>query len=409
MSGSARVGDRRPGTGTRGRATAGAARPRPRRLLAASGDPSDPGLMSGLPYHFALHGRRAGLLDGTATVTPPAWRVRPHKLGWNAYRALTLRGYRGYQYSRRRNERLWPGPYGAGDVILNTFQLYPRAVLEGPARRWYFVDQTLRQLFEAYGQGAQLAPDVVARTVAWEREGYARAEHVIANSRWAAASLVEDYGVEPGRVGVVLQAANVDPDAYAAWAAAHVPRPVDPEGPLRLVFVGGDWRRKGLDRLVLALGAVNRGAPRPRLVLDVLGLRAEEVPGGLAAVPHVTWHGFVDKRDQRRFLGLVAAADVGCLLSRAEAGGNSLREYHAVGLAVLGTTAGGAADQTLPAATWLVAPDEPVTAVAERLRALAADPAGVQARKDAAWAARERVLWPETLRGVAALLAARGA
>lgn len=383
--------------------------PQARRLLAAAGDPTDPRVMSGLPYHFSLYGRRAGIIDGSITRTPPAWQIRPRKLTWNAYRAATLRPYRGYQYTGGRNRMLWGSPAaGAGDVVINIFQLYPQSVLRSRARRWFFIDQTLEQLFVGYGQGAQLGDDLVRRTLRWERESYASAECVVVNSEWARASVVADYGVEPERTHVVLQAANFDPDVYEEWAAQHEPSEVSSDGPLRLVLVGNDWHRKGVDRLIEAMELVN--GDQPRLTLDILGLPRDKVPSHLAAAKHVVWHGFVDKRrDQTRFLDLVGGADIGCLLSRAEAGGNCLREYHALGLAVLGTSAGGAGDQTIPEASWLVAPEEPVGAIAERLRWLLDSRDVVQDYKRVSWERRQEVLWPATLAGVQSELRARGA
>ena len=369
--------------------------------------------MSGLPYHFFLYGRRAGIIHGAATRSLHPMRVSVGRYAWNAWRLLSLQGKGGHQYTRARTESIWlPLPDGEL-VVMNIFQLYPPHMLrEDRVRRWYFIDQTLRQLFDSYGQGQRVGRGVVRRSLERERAGYDAAEFVIANSTWAAASLVEDYGVAQEKVGVVLQAANFHPDEYTAWSTARQaagdgsswPRP----GPLRLVFVGVDWRRKGLDRLLRAFRLAN--SDRRRITLDVVGCSPRQLPDELRGTEHVTWHGYVDKQqEQRRFLDLLASADVGCLLSRAEAGGNSLREYHAVGLAVLGTTAGGAAEQTLPEATWLVDADAGDDVVADHLRWLSDNRSEVEERKAVAWRNREAVLWPATLRGVSGLLQAHGA
>ena len=381
---------------------------RPARLLAATGDPMQPRVMSGLPFHFHLYGTRAGVIDGTITQSPDPRRLRYERFAWNGWRIATGRSYGGHQYTRRRNEWCWRDLPVEPATVINIFQLYPQRVLSaGHIRRWYFIDQTLTQLFDAYGQSEQLSRGVVARTVAWERAGYECADHLIVNSNWAKASLVDDYGVDPQRISIVLQAANFDVDAYEEWAVAGQPDDEDPDAPLRLVFVGNDWRRKGLDRLIAALSRVNAGSVR--CTLDVVGMRRDDVPRAMRDVAQVRWHGFIDKQhDQRRFLELVSSAHVGCLLSRAEAGGNCLREYHALGLAVLGTTAGGAADQTLADASWLVDVAEPVDEIADRLRWLAADRQEVQRRRAESWRRRKEVLWPATLAGVDEQLSDRG-
>lgn len=385
---------------------------RPRRLLAATGDPNDPSVMSGLPYHFLLYGRRAGVIDGAATRSLEPPRLVAARYAWNLWRVLTLRGKGGHQYTRGRMEGVWLPVHDGTDrpvVVINIFQLFPQPLVEDTnLRRWFFIDQTLAQLFDTYGQAQTVGRGIVDRTVAKERAGYHSAEMVVANSQWAKDSLVRDYGVPPEKVAVVLQAANFHPEAYEEWAQQWDPLDRRDTGVVRLVFVGGDPYRKGLDRLLSAMQRAN--ADRHRVSLDVLGCPASELPSRLAATPHVRWHGFVDKRrDQRRFLDLVSAADVGCLLSRAEAGGNSLREYHACGLAVLGTTAGGASDQTLPEATWLVHTDEDDDTLADRLRWLSENRGEIERRRAHAWAHRREVLWPATMAHVAQLLRAHEA
>ena len=380
------------------------------RLLAATGDPGDPSVMSGLPYHFRLYGMRAGLIDGVATRSIDRRALAFKRYAWNAYRVLSLQGKGGHQYSDYRTTAVWlPLPESTVTVI-NIFQLYPpRLLADKRLRRWYFIDQTLQQLFDLYGQGARIGRGIESRTIAQERAGYAAAETIIVNSQWAAESVTGDYGIEPERVEVVPQAANFDPDVYDDWARARSECPPQrTRDELRLVFLGGDWYRKGLDRLLRALAkARSAGAA---VTLDVIGCNRNDLPADLRNIPGVTWHGYINKlREQRRFLDLVASGDVGCLLSRAEAGGNALREYHALGLAVLGTTAGGAPEQTLPSATWLVDVTETDDDVADRLCWLARDRGQVDRYKAAAWKDRESTLWPATLAQLANIFAARDA
>lgn len=382
--------------------------PAPCRLIASTGDPHDPAVMSGLPYHFLLYGTQTGVVHGAATRSLSPRSVAAGRWTWNAMQVGSLRGVGGHQYTIRRNDRLWlPPPDGA--TIINIFQLYPRRLLDADIRRCFFIDQTLNQLFFGYRQVDRLARGVVQRTLQWERTCYQAAEVLIANSTWAATSLVEDYAVDPERVAVVPQAANVLPDIYEQWIRARRPNDdQDLSRPLRLLFLGGDWYRKGLDRLLAAMRLVNSGGQQ-RLTLDVVGCAPRGLPGGLSDTPHVTWHGHVDKMtEQTRFLDLLGAADVGCLLSRAEAGGNALREYHATGLAVLGPDVGGAPEQTLPEASWLVNIDESAADIADRLTYLVEHREEVERRKAISWQRRNEVLWPNTLQAVREVLELHG-
>ena len=63
-------------------------------------------------------------------------------------------------------------------------------------------------------------------------------------SHWAAQSMIADYGADPSRVHVIPPGIDV-----AAW---HVPQraPTDPDGNAHLLFVGGDFHRKGGDLLL---------------------------------------------------------------------------------------------------------------------------------------------------------------
>lgn len=378
--------------------------------LAAVGDANDPRTWSGIPYHFLLAARDAGLVDEGLPLAyeGAAWRAR--RLAWNAVRPMLLERPGGFQYSPTFLERLWAPSRGrlAGAAVINTFQLDPPSVVaDARIERWWFIDQTLTQLFRDYGDGARIGRRIQRDALRRERAGYHSAHGIIAHSAWAARSLVDDYDVPKDRVHVVVPGANIHPSAYRAWDAAPPP-PREP-GPLRLVFVGKEWERKGLDRLLRALAeARGRGA---EVTLRVLGCPRESLPPNLQAIEGVEWVGFVDKRsDPGRFLRLVSECDAGCLLSRAEAGGMSLREFHALGLPTLATTAGGAPEHAIPEASIPIPVDATASDIADRIADLAdsrkrLDDLRARAwtrRHDATWRASvKRILafWPHPIRG----------
>jgi len=380
---------------------------RPARLVAAEGSPENRRVYSGLPYYLLRWGQEMGLLDGASTRDLPTGRTWVRRMAWNTAQLAISRGAGGYKYSPRRLRSQWTALPEDGATLLVTFQLVPRHVHEAThVRRVFFIDQTLRQLFTDYGVGERVAARTADRALQWERSGYHAATAVVANSAWAARSVVEDYGIPAERVHVVHQGANVAPDEYQAWLGRRAVRERDDM--LRLVFVGRDWKRKGLVRLLEAVGLANE--PRPCVSLDVVGCTRRAVPSHLAGTPHVRWHGFIDKAtDEPRFLDLVGDADVGCLLSHAEAGGIAISEYHALGLAVLGTTAGGAPEHCIEGASWLVEPGQSAGDIAERLRSLAGDRDEVERARRLAWASRESALWSASLVRLDAVLGPFGA
>jgi glycosyltransferase involved in cell wall biosynthesis len=380
-----------------------AAGQRVKTLVAAVGDANSPATYNGLPYYLLQAGRRRGIIDeGLAlSVSGGIWKAR--RLAWNLLRPVQLERPGGYQYSSVFLRALWAPVRNrlAGTLILNCFQLYPDDIVtDAQVRKWFFIDQTLPQLFDVYGDRAHIGKRIYLEAMRREGAGYQAAEGVIANSRWAAASVVNDCGVPPERVHVVLQGAAFDMDAYQLWeqgeAEARARRSTG-QSLLRLVFLGKDWQRKGLDRLLRGIACAQRQGFQG--TLRVIGCPRESLPAELRNVAGVEWLGFVNKRaDWQRFFRLIAECDVGCLLSRAEAGGLGLCEYHALGLAVLGTAAGGAPEQMLPEASVAVPVDAGDEQIAELLLKFEREPDLLSGMRERAWQNRHRVTWDESIR-----------
>lgn len=175
----------------------------------------------------------------------------------------------------------------------------------------YASDATLRLLIGYYPGYTGLPPAVERRAVALEAAAMRQADLLVYPSRWAARSAVEDYGIDPARVMVQPFGANLPDPPPRAEALA--PRP---PGPLRLLFCGVDWRRKGGP---VALGAVRalreRGVPAELLILGCAPPAGEALPPGVEVIP------FLDKAvpaERVRFRRAFAEADVLLLPTEAE-------------------------------------------------------------------------------------------
>jgi glycosyltransferase involved in cell wall biosynthesis len=81
---------------------------------------------------------------------------------------------------------------------------------------------------------------------------FRRAHHLVAWSEWTRQGLARDYGVDPARVTVIAPGVDVE-----RWAR---PSPERGDGPVRVLFVGGDLDRKG-GRLLLDATRVLRADP----------------------------------------------------------------------------------------------------------------------------------------------------
>ncbi len=376
----------------------------PRVFLAAVGDVNSPVTWSGIPFHFLQAGKQAGLIDEGLALSAAGWRWKMRRAGWNA--ASVIRGdrYGGYQYSPGFLERLWDRDRDRvrGSVVINCFQLLPRQALEDPfMEKWFFIDQTLLQLFDFYGNRSAIGKGIAREAIEREREGYLRAKGVIVHSKWAARSVIRDYGVDPANVHVAAPGASIDVREYERWETAEMKRrigsPACEANTLRLVFVGKSWRRKGLDRLLDAFDLALRAGLRGNL--RVIGFPRESAPSRYRSIKDVEWLGFLDKRkDTAAFIQAVAECHLGCLLSRAEAGGIAFREYHALGLGVLGTDVGGAPEHMIADASVIVSAEAGSEEIASEMLALQNDPLRLATMRRAAWDRRRTALWSECIK-----------
>ena len=375
---------------------------RPAIFVATYGDGTDVNNFSGTPWHVTDGLRRVGADAHALALAPPSrWGRRAHAAG----QLLTTGGYGGYQYAPHNLDRMW-GPVRdrvRGARVLNLFQLYAPSVMADPGvQRWFYIDATLRQLIDTFGDLPHMS--VRARTALLERErdGYAKAAGVIVFSQWVADSLLRDYAIDPARVHVVLAGANLDLDRYAAWRDTAQP-PGEEHGPLRLVFTGMHGVRKGLDRLLQAMRlAQANGAD---LALTVIGCGPDSVPEPLRSTAGVTWIGRVDKQtDYDRFITLVSGAEVGCLLSRSECSGLSQREFAAFGLALISPDTGGSADHAGRDRAVLVDPEAEPESIAEILGELATRGPLYRRLRAAAWSQRDEPLQTTTSQQLLAIM-----
>ncbi|HEY6760989.1 MAG TPA: glycosyltransferase family 4 protein, partial [Baekduia sp.] len=221
---------------------------------------------------------------------------------------------------RRQVER---APQLDGIVQYGVEHLLPR----GP-RRVTFEDATVRQATEwawEWSRGARPADHRFYEARA--RRAYAAAIATCARSRWAADSMVRDFGQPPDKVKVTGVGANYRPEADPSrnWS---VPT---------FLFVGKDWERKNGDLVVRAFRDVRQR--HPGATLHLVGGHPPIVEEG------VTGHGLLrlevaEERDRLTHLYQRATAFV--MPSLHEPAGFVYAEAQFAGIASIGTTNGGA-------------------------------------------------------------------
>lgn len=198
---------------------------------------------------------------------------------------------------------------------------------------------------------------------------FSGAAAVIAWSSWVRESLVEDYGVDPGRITVIPPGVDV-----VRWR----PERRREDGPMRILFVGGDFHRKGGDTVLEAF----RDLPRGLAELVLVTHTPVAVPEGVTVAAGLS-------PNSAELLTLYRSCDVFALPSGAEAFGIAAVEAAAAGMPAVTTRVGGLADIVVDGETgYLVDPGD-AGALADRLRTLAGD---ADARRRLGEAGRRRVV-----------------
>jgi glycosyltransferase involved in cell wall biosynthesis len=194
------------------------------------------------------------------------------------------------------------------------------------------------------------------------RRVFQAAVRVVAWSDWARRSLIEDYGVDPARIVVLAPGAA---PAYFELGQHRMQGGEHPvASPVRLLFVGGDFERKGGTVLLEALG----GELGERCELHVV----TQAPVEPRPNVHVHRGLAPNSAELRR---LFAEADVFVLPSRGECLAIALMEATAAGLPVVTTAIGALPEAVLPDVSGLVVPADDAAALRAAVAVLVADPA----------------------------------
>jgi phosphatidylinositol alpha-mannosyltransferase len=165
--------------------------------------------------------------------------------------------------------------------------------------------------------------------------------------------------------------------------------PAEPDGPLRILFIGQAVERKGLPVLLRAFEALREHVPA---TLTLVGASADEVAHMMLDDRGVHALG---KVSESRKLAELAQAQVLCAPSlHGESFGMVLTEALATSTAVLASDIPGYRDVVRNGIDGLLTPPGDALALAEALRSLALDPAARTRLTAAARLRAERFAWP---------------
>lgn len=180
-------------------------------------------------------------------------------------------------------------------------------------------------------------------------------------SEWARRSLVNDYGVDGAHIRVL--APGSAPAFFDLGRARHAAAAEDRTRPLRLLFVGGDFHRKGGPLLLESMnGPLGR-----RCELHVVTQSTD-----IKLQPNVVVHRGL-KANSPALLKLFSEADLFVLPTRADCLGVVLMEAAAAGLPVVTTDVGAVRENLVPNESGLLIPTNDPRALEEALTTLVGD------------------------------------
>lgn len=194
-------------------------------------------------------------------------------------------------------------------------------------------DLTVKQALSLDNPDYQRVTDREARRwIARQREAYQRSTAVCVGSRWAAGSVVEDYGVPAERVHVVGFAKNVEVgNVERDWS-----RP-------RFIFIGREWELKNGPRVLEAFARFRE--EQPEATLDVIGGHPPiDQPG-------VTGHGRLllsDDEHRAQVFALMSRATCLVVPTKHEAFGLCYAEAGGAAIPSIGTCIGGGVETIGP-------------------------------------------------------------
>jgi glycosyltransferase involved in cell wall biosynthesis len=318
----------------------------PRVILLSSSDPLDVHSFSGSIYYMA---------QALKSEIPGMEIVRSSRPFWfEPLQRLLLRSTKGRvdpyywpilnRWFAKRLQNRW---HGQRVVIIGIVNAALVAELASSMPVINISDSTYDLMRTEHEVFWSLDPITAARAEEAELHSIKRSVHNSFSSQWAAASAVGHYGARPEDVSVISWGCNFD-----IVPAADVRPSAFIRSECRLLFIGGEWFRKGGDIVCAATEILAaKGIP---LRVDLVGVAP---PEDLPPRPWLYHHGYLSKADHEQLAllrSLMRDADLLFLPTRKDCTPMVFAEANAYGTPALTRDVGGVADVVRDGANGIV-------------------------------------------------------
>jgi glycosyltransferase involved in cell wall biosynthesis len=301
-------------------------------------DPDTPRSWSGLPFFMRRAMESAGI--ETVTLSP----VDTHHAERMA-RFLYWRWVRGKRYLKYCDDTLlksYARQYERGLAAISVDAVFspstwPLAYLETDLPIVLWTDACFAGVLDFYHSFTDVAPPSVNAGHVIEQHALNRCARAIYSTEWAAQTAKRFYLIADEKVDIVPFGGNLlEPPTLEEARTVVRQRPA---APLRLLLVGVDWIRKGVDIAVDTVKALSAAGLDCRLtVVGCTPPAGRTLPACVDVIPFI---GKDTPEDRQRLNALYARSHFFIMPTRAEAFGIVFAEASAFGVPCLGTEVGG--------------------------------------------------------------------
>ena len=199
----------------------------------------------------------------------------------------------------------------------------------------------------------------------WNRKTFHAAQGLITWCDWAKHSLIADYGVDKQKITTIPPGIDLK-----RWDFGAKPRSADPAKPLRLLFVGGDFVRKGGNVLLSAF----RNDLRHTCVLDIVTKsEASDVEAQIEGLENVNVYRGLNA-DSPKLRELYANADVFVFPTLGDCLPIAVMEAMAAGLPIVTTHVGALSEEVEDGVNGTVIPPRNAEALQNAVNTLRQNP-----------------------------------